>query len=40
MRCRLSAGARRYADEHFWTWEARLQAELEEVERLAGAARR
>ena len=33
-RCRLGAGARRYADEHFWTWEARLQAELEEVERL------
>jgi glycosyltransferase involved in cell wall biosynthesis len=35
-RCRLGAGARRYAEEHFWTWEARLQAELEEVERLVG----
>jgi glycosyltransferase involved in cell wall biosynthesis len=38
-RCRLAAGARRYAEEHFWTWEARLQAELDEVERLAGAHR-
>jgi glycosyltransferase involved in cell wall biosynthesis len=35
-RHRLGAGARRYAEEHFWTWEARLEAELEEVERLAG----
>jgi glycosyltransferase involved in cell wall biosynthesis len=35
-RRRLGAGARRYAEEHFWTWEARLEAELEEVERLAG----
>lgn len=32
----LGAGARRYAEEHFWSWEARLQAELEEVERLVG----
>jgi len=38
-RCRLAAGARRYAEEHFWTWEARLQAELDDVERLAGARR-
>ena len=36
MRAALGAGARRYAEEHFWTWEARLQAELEEVERLVG----
>jgi glycosyltransferase involved in cell wall biosynthesis len=35
-RCRLGAGARRYAEERFWTWEARLEAELEEVERLVG----
>ena len=35
-RCALGARARRYAEEHFWTWEARLQAELEEVERLVG----
>ncbi len=35
-RTRLGAGARRYASEQFWTWEARLQAELEEVERLVG----
>jgi glycosyltransferase involved in cell wall biosynthesis len=35
-RCRLGVGARRYAEERFWTWEARLQAELEEVERLVG----
>ncbi len=33
---RLAQGARHYAIDHFWTWEARLQAELEEVERLAG----
>lgn len=35
-RARLGSGARRYASEQFWTWEARLQAELEEVERLVG----
>ena len=35
-RVRLGKGARRYAEEHFWTWEARLEAELEEVERLVG----
>ena len=35
-RLRLGEGARRYAEERFWTWEARLQAELEEVERLVG----
>ena len=33
-RLRLGAEAHRYAHEHFWTWEARLEAELEEVERL------
>ena len=32
----LGEGARRYAEQHFWTWEERLQAELEEVERLVG----
>ena len=35
-RRRLGEGARRYAEAHFWTWEARLEAELEEVERLVG----
>ena len=35
-RLRMGEGARRYAEERFWTWEARLQAELEEVERLVG----
>ncbi len=35
-RTRLGAGARRYAEERFWTWEERLRAELEEVERLVG----
>ena len=33
-RGRLGAGARRYAESEFWTWEARLAAELDEVERL------
>ena len=37
-RSRLGASARRYALEHFWTWDDRLEAELEEVERLAGEA--
>ncbi len=36
-RARLAAGACRYAEEHFWTWEERLRAELDEVERLVGA---
>jgi len=36
LRCRVAQGARRLAEERFWTWEARLQAELEEVERLVG----
>ncbi|MDZ4277746.1 MAG: glycosyltransferase family 4 protein, partial [Dehalococcoidia bacterium] len=36
VRERLAAGARRYAEERFWSWEARLEAELEEVERLGG----
>jgi glycosyltransferase involved in cell wall biosynthesis len=33
---RLGAGARRHAEAHFWSWEARLNAELEEVEQLDG----
>jgi len=33
-RCRLAAGARRFAQENFWTWEERLAAELREVEAL------
>lgn len=37
LRKRLAEGARRYAEEHFWTWEERLAAELEEVERLVSA---
>ncbi|MEX2158070.1 MAG: glycosyltransferase family 4 protein [Dehalococcoidia bacterium] len=36
LRERLAAGARRYAETNFWTWEARLAAEVDEVERLAG----
>lgn len=36
-RARLGAAARRYAEEHFWTWEARLAAELDEVEKLVSA---
>jgi len=35
-RRRLAAAARAYAGQHFWTWDDRLRAELEEVERLAG----
>ncbi len=35
-RGRLGAGARHYAENEFWTWEARLAAELDEVERLVG----
>lgn len=34
LRQRLASGARRYAEAHFWTWDARMRAELEEVERL------
>lgn len=37
LRSRLAAGARAYAETHFWTWEARMEAEVREVERLAGA---
>ncbi len=33
-RQRVVAAARAYAQQHFWTWDERLQAELEEVERL------
>jgi glycosyltransferase involved in cell wall biosynthesis len=36
QRRQLAAAARRYADEHFWTWDDRLRAELDDVERLAG----
>lgn len=36
LRTRLAEGARRYAGEHFWTWDDRMRAELDEVERLAG----
>jgi len=38
LRARLGAGARAYAAEHFWTWEARMDAEVRDVERLAGVA--
>lgn len=37
QRERLAGGAARHAEQHFWTWDARLAAELDEVERLAGA---
>ena len=36
LRERLGAGARRYAEANFWTWDARLAAEIDEVERLVG----
>ena len=36
-RDRLAAAARRYAEEHFWTWDDRLRAEVDEVERLVSA---
>ncbi len=36
LRDRVAVGARRYAKENFWTWDARLAAEIDEVERLAG----
>lgn len=34
LRQTVAAGARAFAEKNFWTWEARLAAELEEVERL------
>jgi glycosyltransferase involved in cell wall biosynthesis len=34
LRRRVATGARAYATANFWTWEQRLEAELEEVERL------
>jgi phosphatidylinositol alpha-1,6-mannosyltransferase len=37
LRSLLGTGARRYAEEHFWTWEARLDAELTAVEQLVVA---
>lgn len=37
LRRRLEEGARRYASSHFWTWEQRMAAELDEVERLVAA---
>jgi glycosyltransferase involved in cell wall biosynthesis len=36
-RQRLEEGAREYAHKHFWTWEERMTAEIEEVERLVPA---
>jgi len=35
LRSRLASGACRYAERHFWTWDDRLRAEVDEVERLA-----
>jgi glycosyltransferase involved in cell wall biosynthesis len=35
LRCGLGAGARREAEKRFWTWEERMDAELEVVEALA-----
>jgi glycosyltransferase involved in cell wall biosynthesis len=37
LRARLGAGARAYAEAHFWSWDDRLRAELDDVERLVGA---
>lgn len=34
LRQTIAAGARAFAERNFWTWEARLAAELDEVERL------
>lgn len=39
LRGRLGRAARAFAEEHFWTWEDRMAAEIAEVERLAGASR-
>jgi glycosyltransferase involved in cell wall biosynthesis len=38
-RARLGREARAYAEERFWTWDQRMNAELSEVERLAGMER-
>jgi glycosyltransferase involved in cell wall biosynthesis len=38
-RDRLGSAARAYAEERFWTWDQRMNAELSEVERLAGMER-
>ncbi len=38
LRRRLGRAAGRYAKAHFWSWEERLGAEIEEVERLVGGA--
>ncbi|MCH7809795.1 MAG: glycosyltransferase, partial [Chloroflexi bacterium] len=35
LRCRLATGARRIAEEEFWTWDERMNAELKAVEELA-----
>jgi len=35
QRARLAAGAAAYAQEHFWTWEARMAAEVAAVEEVA-----
>jgi glycosyltransferase involved in cell wall biosynthesis len=34
QRQHLAEGARHYAETHFWSWDARLRTEMEEVERL------
>ena len=39
LRCALGAGARREAEQRFWTWEERMNAELEIVEALVHAKR-
>jgi glycosyltransferase involved in cell wall biosynthesis len=36
LREQLGANARRHAENHFWSWDARLKTELEEVEGLVG----
>ena len=38
LRRRVGRGARGYATANFWTWEQRLEAELEQVEQLVGKA--
>jgi glycosyltransferase involved in cell wall biosynthesis len=38
-RMRVAAGGRRFAEERFWTWKARMDAEVSEVEQLVGAGR-
>jgi len=40
LRRRLEEGAREYARSHFWSWEARMAAEVAEVERLVAVSER